>query len=159
MDKKQLVRKIIEQLEQELATTVAAAKAAREAATHEESKPEDEHDTRGVEASYLAGAQANRAEQLQHQITAYRSLPFREFTSKDAIAPGALIELDLDGKKLLYFLVPQGGGISVVLDGRTVNVITPQAPLGEELLGKIVGDIAEIEAQKQVREYEVVAVF
>ena len=60
MPKKQkLIEAILLELESELSVLADAAKAAHLAATHEESVAEDPHDTRGVEASYLAGAQAN----------------------------------------------------------------------------------------------------
>src|SRR5581483_11142644 len=60
MDKRRLVETVQQHLAEELATLMQAAKAAHEAATHEESKAEDQHDTRGLEASYLAGSGAAR---------------------------------------------------------------------------------------------------
>lgn len=146
------------QLESELAVVLRAAEAAREAATHEESKPEDSHDTRGLEASYLAGAQAGRAEELKRLVTVYRHMELREFKEGEPIAPGALVELDLDGRRSHYFLVAEGGGLSVSAGGQKVLVITPQAPLGEALLGHKSGEGVEVEVQKALREYEIVSI-
>src|SRR5690606_41710128 len=42
---------------------LAAAQATREDATHEDNKAENKYDTRGLEASYLAEAQARQAEE------------------------------------------------------------------------------------------------
>lgn len=158
MNKKTVVERIVAQLESELEVIRRSAAAAREAATHEESRAEDSHDTRGLEASYLAGAQAGRAEELQRLVTAYKFMPFREFREGDAIAPGALVELDLDGRKSWYFLAAEGGGFSVTVGTSKVLVITPQAPLGEALLGHRAGDGVEVEVQRALREYEIVSV-
>lgn len=159
MDKQKLIEQIIAKLEQELNAVTQAAKAAHEAATHEESKPEDQYDTRGLESSYLAGAQAHRAVELKQLITQFRNLPVREFKESDRVELGALVELQLNGKLYFYFLVAQGGGLSASFDGRIVQVITPHAPLGEELLDRKIGDTVEVEAQGVVREYEVKRIF
>ena len=156
--KTQLIEKIIEGLKQELATIERSARAAIEAATHEESKAEDHHDTRGLEASYLAGAQAARMAELQSIILMYKFFPVRDFKPTDPIGAGALIELDLDGKRSHCFLVANGGGLTVKLEGRTIQVITVKAPLGDALIGKRAGEMAEVESQKVIREYEVISV-
>jgi len=41
------------------------------------------------------------------------------------------------------------------VDGAAVQVITPQSPLGRELLGKSVGDAVEVRVAGKVRSYEV----
>ena len=156
-DKKRVLAQIVESLQAELASLTEAARAAREAATHEESKPEDQYDTRGLEASYLAGAQAERALQVQRMITYFRELAAESSAAGGVIAPGALVELESGGKKLRYLLAAMGGGISVSVDGLTLSVITPQAPLGETLAGARAGDEIEVETQGAVREYRILA--
>src|SRR3954471_18577763 len=121
MDKRQLVETIQAHLIDELAALVQAAKAAHEAATHEESKAEDSHDTRGLEASYLAGAQAQRAAELQSQITMWKFLPLREYGAEDLACPGALIELEHGKTRAFYFIAPRGGGLVMRLEGRPVQ--------------------------------------
>lgn len=54
MDKRALIKKIVAQLEAELALLTKAARSAHAEATHESSKAENKYDTRGLEASYLA---------------------------------------------------------------------------------------------------------
>ncbi|MCA9555143.1 MAG: hypothetical protein KC933_34240, partial [Myxococcales bacterium] len=68
MDKVALLAQIRAALEAELAAITASAADARSAATHEDAKPENQYDTRGLEASYLAGAQAGRAQDLAARI-------------------------------------------------------------------------------------------
>jgi transcription elongation GreA/GreB family factor len=159
IDKHKLFEQIVSKLEQELEFVTQSAKAAHEAATHDESRAEDAHDTRGLEAAYLAGAQANRATELHQLISYFRSHSIRNFNSGEEISIGALVELNVKQKKVFYLLMNQGGGVSVKLDGKTVQVITSQAPLGDELLGRRVGDTFEVESQNSVREYEIIALF
>jgi hypothetical protein len=157
-----LKRAIIQQLQASLAEEIAAltraANAAREAATHEESRPENDKDTRAVEAAYLAGAQADRVRDLERIANALEFLPLRVFGATEPISSAALIELDLDGQRIHCFMAPQGGGMKIDIQGREIQVITPQSPLGRALLGKHVGDVVEVRVQKGVREYEVVTV-
>jgi transcription elongation GreA/GreB family factor len=157
--KQQLIDQLVLRLNEEFSTLVQAAKAAHEAATHEESRAEDAHDTRGLEASYLAGAQAARAAELQKLIAMFRQLPIREFKPGEPIAIGALVELESLGKRSIHLIAPSGGGISVATDEGSVQVITPQAPLGDALIGRKTGDEVEIETQGRTREYEVIRIF
>lgn len=162
LDKRKLIDSAISRLSDELSALVQAAKAAHEAATHEESRSEDKHDTRGLEASYLAGAQAARAGELQKMISIFRQFQIREFSKNEPAAIGALVELELEpsGKRSFHFISPVGGGISLSVDGVTVQFITPQAPLGDAILGKKVGDLVEVEAaQGLTREYNFIKIF
>lgn len=158
MNKKQLVELLIAQLESDLMMTKEAAKATYEAATGEESKPENEYDTRALEASYLAGAQAQRAAEIDRALSALRALELREFGPKTPIASGALVRLNLDGKHSLVFLLPQGAGTTVKMDGESVRVVTPVSNLGEALLGLRESDVAEVEVGNDVLEYEILQV-
>ena len=91
MNKQKLVDIFIEQLEHDLIALKEAARATYEAATHEESKPENEYDTRGLEASYLAGAQAKRAGEIDEVLSLFRHLEFKSFGPQTPIAATALV--------------------------------------------------------------------
>jgi transcription elongation GreA/GreB family factor len=166
VNKKQIIAEILSRLEHELDFITRSAKAAHEAATHEESRAEDSHDTRGLESSYLAGAQAQRAAELQQQILVYKFLDIKTFSDKDAAAPTAVVEVESRGhpsKKTMYFIAPGGGGLAagmkIQLGSELLQVLTPVSPLGEELVGRKVGDTVEIDAQGGVREYEILRIF
>ena len=158
IDKKELIKLIQGSLQEELNVILESAKSAYQAATNEESKAEDQYDTRGLEASYLAGAQAQRASELERTILIYRFLPVMKYTNADLVEPGALVELELNKKKSMYFLVPQGGGLVTEMNGMPIQVITPQSPLGEELLGQKVGATFEVESRGGVREYKIISI-
>jgi len=154
-DKSKLVTALVALLEQQLDTLIRSAASARENATHEEARPENEYDTRGLEASYLAGAQAARAEQIRAEISALKQMPVRAWKKGEPVGPGALLELsDDDGKRGLYFLAV-GRGATITVDGKSVKVLTPVSPLGRELLGKSAGDSVEIEVRGDSRGYAI----
>jgi transcription elongation GreA/GreB family factor len=158
MDKRRVVEQITAYLAEELAGILKAAESARQAATHEESRSEDRHDTRAIEAGYLAGAQAQRAAELQQLLLMYRFLPLRELGPDDVASPAALVELETRGTRAFYFIAPQGGGLVTRVDDRAVQVITPNSPIGEALLGKRVGDRVEVEIRDSIREYRVISI-
>lgn len=158
MDKKALLDQLLDKLRAEAAAVVAASEAAREAATHEESKPENEYDTRGLEASYLASAQAGRAEELGRAIRLLEEWKLRSFGEDDGAEPGALIEAECGGKRAYYFFLPAGAGIPLNHKGKPVLVVTPASRLGQEFRGKHVGDAIEFEAGGQVREYTILSI-
>lgn len=159
MDKKKLVETIIAQLNADMAIAKAAALATYEAATHEESKPENEYDTRGLEASYLAGAQAKRIAEIEELLVICKHLNLKDFGPDDKINVTAVVELELNGKHNFYFIMPKGGGVSVSFEGKTIQIITANTPVGEALQDLKQGDVAVVENGAQVREYEIVNVW
>ena len=117
-----------------------AAQFSRAEATHESNKAENKYDTRGLEASYLARGQSKQAAELEAAIAEFEKLDAKKFAAGDAIAVGALVELEHGGEKSIYFIGPRAGGTEVLHDKKEILVITPQSPLGEQLLGKKSGD-------------------
>lgn len=157
MNKLELILKFREKTAADLAVLTQAALAAHDAATHAESKAEDKYDTRGLEASYLAGAQSKRAMELQEMLDLFQHLDIKEFNASSKIASTALVELDCDGQKSYCLLMPKGGGQSVVFEGKTIQCITPQSPLGELLLGAKVGDQISVTVKDVLRDYDIVS--
>ena len=158
MDKSDILAAIKAELEKQLSLLERSASDARESATSEESRAENEYDTRGLEASYLAGAQAARAEQLRAELSQLKQVPARAWKKGEAIGAGALCELeDDDGKKATYF-VSTGRGMNLKVGGKALTVVTPAAPLGRELLGKHAGDDVEVEVRGEAKGYSVLKV-
>jgi transcription elongation GreA/GreB family factor len=155
MDKKILIQAFINQIENKLAMIVQSAIAAREAATHSESKAEDTYDTRGLEASYLAGAQSKRVEELEALLALFRHTPLRTFSSSDAIAPTALVELasDEEAKPLWVLLMPKGGGLVTNIDGKSIQVVTALSPLGEALVNRRMGEEIQVDVGSKTKDY------
>ncbi|MDO6561839.1 transcription elongation factor GreAB [Amphritea sp. 1_MG-2023] len=141
MDKQQLIIQIVAQLQADLAVNVAAANEAHEAATHEESVAENQYDTLGLEASYLAHGQSQRVQALEADIAAYQQMPLKKFSADMSVGLSALVSLeDSAGCEKCLFIGVAGGGIKIVRRDHSVIVVTPRAPLGAALIGRFVGD-------------------
>src|SRR5438093_493610 len=137
--KSDLLECIIEALHDSLAVLEKAARASHAEATHESSRAESKYDTRGLEAAYLAGGQARQAREILDSIKLYRSLPMRDFAPGELIDLTAVVKLDADGSEALYFIGPKNGGLEVQFNGKEIVVLTPQSPLGQNLVGKKAG--------------------
>jgi len=140
MNKRAIIQKITAKLVSELEVYFRAAQFSRAEATHESNKPENKYDTRGLEASYLARGQSKQAAELEAAIAEYQKLGVKKFAAGDTINIGALVELEHGGESSLYFVGPRAGGTEVIHDKKEILVITPQSPLGEQLIGKQAGD-------------------
>ena len=139
MKKSELINQIITSLTESLGVLEKAARASHEEATHESSKAESKYDTRGLEAAYLAGGQARQAKEILDSIKLYETLTTRDFTADDPIDLTALVDLHADGARSLYFIGPKNGGLEIEHQGKEITVITPQSPLGQDLIGKKAG--------------------
>ena len=151
MNKRHIVDIVIRQLEVRFETLGAASNSARAEATHEELHAESKYDTRGLEAGYLANGQAQQAEEVAWAVADFRDLAIREFDDDTPIALSALVELEMDGERSLYFLGPAAGGLEIEVDDRKLTLLTPEAPLVRQLLGRKVGDTIARPAGKILR--------
>jgi transcription elongation GreA/GreB family factor len=131
---------IVAQLRAELALQTSAALLARDEAISEESRAENKYDTHSQEAAYLAEGQARQVAEIEASLTHYAALALPDFAAGGKIALGALVELNTRGKTAWYFVGPRAGGRELKIDGRDVLVVTPQSPLGRQLVGQRVGD-------------------
>jgi transcription elongation GreA/GreB family factor len=140
VNKRILIKKITAKLTEELGIYFRAAQFSRAEATHESSKAENKYDTRGLEASYLARGQSKQAAEIEAAIAEFEKMPVKSFGADDAIGLGALVELENGGENLFYFIGPRAGGTEIMHDKKEILVITPQSPLGEQLLGRKAGE-------------------
>ncbi len=158
MDKRALLQRVLDDIESEINTLLAAAKATHEGATHEESRPENDKDTRALEASYLARGQAKRVEEMQETHTRLRFVQVRDFTDDDTVGVSALVTVeDEEEQEHTYFLVPVGGGRSLTTDEGEITVLTTGSPLGRALVGAQVDDEVVVQIGKRKRELLVVS--
>jgi transcription elongation GreA/GreB family factor len=69
-----------------------------------------------------------------------------------------LVALTSNGKKSIYFLIGESGGLVLTMGGVSVNVISTQSPLGQALIASQQGDWIEVQRKGVTQEYEVVSV-
>lgn len=158
MNKKELIKQIVEQLFASIELYSKAAQSSRAEATHEQNKAESKYDTRGLEASYLARGQSRQLAEIEQAIAQFQSLPLLEFGSHPPIQLSALVALRLKREKLFYFIGPRAGGMEIEFEGKEISVITPQSPLGQLLMGKKQGDRIQLRLGATQNEYTIVSV-
>ncbi|HVT74630.1 MAG TPA: transcription elongation factor [Lacunisphaera sp.] len=140
MDKRQVIAAVVASLEAEVARLAAAARATHAEATDPENKAENKYDTRGLEASYLAHGQSVAARELAQALEQYAALAARDFGAGDPVSLGALVTIAAPASSV-YFIGPGAGGTEVRVHDRPVVVLTPQSPLGRQLMGRRQGDV------------------
>ncbi len=158
LSKSKIIDALIHSFESELERLAETAKLAHEAATHDELKAEDKHDTQAIEASYLAQGQAIRMIDLTkvlNEFTSYRDSIHKEYSK---VMPGALLEVESNGKTIHTFYAKSGGGAQITIDGVSVSVTTEESPLGEALLDASENEEVEVETKNGSRLYTVLKI-
>ncbi|MBC9248955.1 transcription elongation factor GreAB [Pseudomonas alcaligenes] len=154
MNKQQLHQQVCARLAADLELAIRAAEAAHQAATNEESKAENKYDTRGLEASYLAAGQSRRVEEIRQALAAWRNLVPRDYDEEQGIQLGTLVHLlGRDGQRQCLLLGPDGAGLKLPGEAGEIMLITPRAPLGQQLLGQGPGDEVGIGQQRWLIEH------
>lgn len=144
MNKQAIYDMILAALEEQLHEAKRSAESARDAATHEESKAENQYDTLGLEAAYLAEGQSRRVDEYKTNIDVFKrnEMVFsREFDADTPIALGALIKLT--NFQLPFFMSPIAGGLEVRSETFSLQILSHQTPLGNAIMGAFQGDRIE----------------
>lgn len=156
--KNEVVKEFLLLLKNNLETLVKSASSALDAATSTESKAENKYDTRGLEASYLAGAQSKRAAELVENIHRIENVQLDNIPSQ-YINHFNLVALTRNAIENTYFLIlPFQGGMKIQIDSIEIVTITLSSPLGQLLNRKTVGDFFEFKQGGEMVEFEVIQI-
>ena len=156
MNKEQFREQILARLAADHQLLLHAAKSSHAAATHEDNAPDSKYETLALEASYIAQGQANRAQEIKQAIEAYRQLVLQKFSEQSQIRMSALVQLeDQQGNEKQVFIGPAAGGLKLDHEGQEIMLITPDSPLGSELIGRQVDESFQIEGGA-VCKYEII---
>jgi transcription elongation GreA/GreB family factor len=158
MKKAQLIKQIISSLTESLGVLDKAARASHEEATHESSRAESKYDTCGLEAAYLARGQSRQVKEILDSIKVYEALVARDFASGAPIELTALVELEADGTHSTYFIGPKSGGLEIKHRSKDIIVMTPQSPLGQNLMGRKAGQRWTAKLGGSTVQYHIVSV-
>ncbi len=154
IDKKQIVQQLLTKLNSELIELEGAAKAAHDLATQGDIKQEGKYDTRAIEASYLAGAQFKRVEEIKLDIQMLEELAIDLPPSKQ-MQLGSLGLLSCNGHDRHYFLSSTSGGTMLMQNNHPILVISVFSPIGDAALGLGVDDTFEVQTPKEIRLYKI----
>ena len=140
MNKTLLIQAILDALRGEFENQQRSSRQTRAGGSDSESKAEGKYDTRSTEENYLADGLARQAQAAADAAAACEKLPLLAFNPETPIDLSALILIEFPDERAWFFLAPAGGGIEVHCEGTPVTVLTPDSPLGAQLIGLKVGD-------------------
>ena len=159
MDKNLLLQDVLSHLQTDLEQASLAALSAHEAATHEENVAENKYDTLGLEAAYLANGQQQRCLEIRQALQQLHNLQLRPVDQQGRVQLTSLVALqDAQGQCQWLWLLPMAAGTRLQQNALRVQVISPQAPLGQALLGLQEGDEVSLQREGTPRYWQVVAV-
>jgi hypothetical protein len=139
VDKAAILNAIVEAIRSEFDTLRTTSQKTRAAGNDGESKAEGKYDTRSTEDNYLADGLARQALAAAQAASAYEGFVPPSFDRNTPIDLGALVQLAFPDEAHWFFLGPAGGGIEVTAEGTQITVLTPESPLGQQLIGRKAG--------------------
>ena len=131
---------LLQAIDNETTAAMDAARQAQETASDVENKPENQYDTLSLEAAYLAHGQSERIRELQELRIRLAQWAVPVFSDDDAIAGGALLTLEHAAHEVRYLWLAPVGGRQLQVNGKSVLVVSTQAPLAQQLMQLAVGD-------------------
>ena len=143
-------------MDQEIEILERSAQEAHEGATHEDAVAKSKYDTHGLELSYLAGSQYERARKLATDRKQFFDQSLASFDGDTPIAATALVALQNQGGTIRFLYISQPcAGIEVDFAGKKVQVLSPESPLGLEVIDSYLGDEVEV-GQNSSQSYEII---
>ena len=139
MNKSENLDAVLRSLRADFENRLRVSKKTREQGNNSESRAEGKYDTLSIEENYLADGLAKQAESASQAITLIEKMQLHAFADNDPIDLGALIEIQFAHATEWFFLAPVAGGTEVTYAGTPVTVVTPESPVGKQLLGSHAG--------------------
>ncbi len=166
IDKVSLLDEVRARLAEQLERLTQAQRNTQAGVVHEDNRAEGDKDMRSTEASYVARGQAARVVELHEEVRLMSLVRPKRFEDRDPIAWGALFTLEDESGALSYhLLMPGGAGLSLrvplgapAAHEVTVTLVSARSPLGQALLGLLVGDTVSLDAETGSREWSLIEI-
>jgi len=160
--KAEVLKQIIAQLQMDLRTLEQAVELARDTATHADCLGSSKYETMGLEASYLAQGQGVRLLEVERALEYFKALDIQQSHAEITLSSVVVVQ-DESAEVQVFWLAAQAGGLKLqcgsMMDSTTITVITPQAPFGRILMGKVASDEFEFGIGSKQSCYEIVEVY
>lgn len=147
LDRNAIFKLLLAELNYSLKVAKQAVTDAHTLATHEQSKPETQYDTVGLEAAYLAHGQSQRVAEISAAINDWQRLAERSFSEESAVSVGAIIQVaesgltnDEEVPTKSFVLGNFSGGLKLQCKDLEILVISTNSPIGLAITDKCVGD-------------------
>ncbi len=158
--KKLVVSSVIAEIEVMILTAEKERQRAIEESRYHKGAMESRYDTFKEEAQYLTAAQDLRIRDMSVAVSVLKVLLSKPIVQKERIETYALVEIeDADtGILATYLILPEGGGISCIIDGKKVFTISVASTLAKALIGLGKGSDVELNVGTIKKYFTVVSV-
>lgn len=158
--KRSVVSAVIVEIESMISTAEKERQKAIEESRYHKGAMESRYDTFKEEAQYLMAAQDLRIRDLSNTVSVLKVLLSKPIVQKERIENYALVEIeDADnGSSATYLILPEGGGISCDINGKSVFTISVTSPLAKALIGLSDGSDIELNVGATRKYFTVVSV-
>lgn len=156
MNKKKILESLQQSIQDELEKANSAYKTTHNHATNSELKSDGKYDTRAIEASYLAGAQKKRVEELKKELTLLSEID--PSSTHENVCIGSIVTLTLNNIEKKYFISCTTGGSLINFEGEHYLVVSAYSPLCSAMIGLQAGDTFEVEIRDDICEYTITSI-
>ena len=139
IDKSELLAHVVSQLGEVVEQMDHAADAQRLDVSKQEGAMQSRYDTHRIEGSWLADAMHIRRDELKQQLRRAQAYGLPS-SPRRVVCEGALVYVRFSGVRTAYFILPFAGGCELVVDDEEITVISPDAPIAQQLLGRLPGE-------------------
>jgi hypothetical protein len=138
LNKNYILKRVIAQIERREETIKNSAERSRDASNNAPGRMESRYDSTKMEHGYLADSLNFARVEIQGGLEILSGFSLPEDNKK--ISLGSLVEIQShDGIKMKVFILPYGGGETVEEEEEEITIITPESPIGREIMGKDAG--------------------
>lgn len=154
MEKKYLLDLVFEELEKRVRSFQRGIEEERRIARDAPSSRESWSDTTRSQKGHLVDGLQQQLLQASQVLTFLKGLKAEE---KEKAETGALIKVEEGGKRYLWLLVP-GAIMTLEVDGKTIETVSPGSAVGRSIIGCGSGETVEVKTPGGVRTLKIVQV-
>jgi len=157
MNKKNLLEKLIMNLQQKAEEAKKSFESAREAVIAAPGAMQSKSDTTKYQMSRLAESHLNVYQQIQRCISTLKEIdPYKNYK---VIGVGTIVKVEENQNEDYYFILPSDcGNQSVELEGQEVLAITIKSPIAQALVNKKVGDKINVKVPAGLRTFRIIEI-
>lgn len=152
IDKQELLREVIAQVEETLRRLGSGYAVAKQATLDSPHVMKSKREVTGIEASYLANALAGNIQEREFWLRTLKQVHLPGAPERAALGCVVGIGRPEGPVERRYFILPVCGGLEIFLqDGmKSVRVVTPETPVAQALIGRSVGDEVKLQHEQDL---------
>jgi hypothetical protein len=138
IDKRELFRQLLTQMQDYVAQSRANTEAARNSVCELPGRNETRYDSLRTENGWVVSGMDKRAGQLEMELSQAKSFDLPRESA--GVYEGSYVRLSSEGEKREYLVLPFFGGTEIQQGESEITIITPRAPLFQEMRGLGIGE-------------------